>query len=80
MRKKYVCPACETNGESSCIETAAEPETAIDKGLAGPRLLAYIVTSKLAEYAPLCRLEDIFFARLGFEISRAISRRCSQPI
>ena len=40
------------------------------KGLAGPGLLAYIVTSKFADYLPLYRLEDIF-ARQGFEISRA---------
>jgi len=38
--------------------------------MAGPGLLAYIITSKFAEYTPLYRLEDIF-ARQGFEISRA---------
>ena len=70
VRKKYACPACEMNGDNPRIETAAKPATAIDKGLAGPGLLAYIVTSKFAEYAPLYRLEDIF-ARQGFEISRA---------
>ncbi|MHB1701301.1 MAG: IS66 family transposase [Acidobacteriaceae bacterium] len=70
VRKKYACPACETNGDNPRIATASKPESAIDKGLAGPGLLAYIVTSKFAEYAPLYRLEDIF-ARQGFEISRA---------
>jgi transposase len=70
VRKKYACVACEVNGENPRIETAAKPAAAIDKGLAGPGLLAYIVTSKFAEYAPLYRLEDIF-ARQGFEISRA---------
>src|SRR3984957_15795395 len=50
--------------------TAKSPETAIDKGLAGPGLLAYIVTSKYSDFLPLYRLEDIF-ARQGFEISRA---------
>jgi transposase len=70
VRKKYACPACENNGASPSIETAAKPETAIDKGLAGPGLLAYIVTSKFSDYLPLYRLEDIF-ARQGFEISRA---------
>jgi transposase len=64
LRKKYACPDCEN------IETAAKPETAIDKGLAGPGLLSYIVTSKFADYLPLYRLEDIF-ARQGFEVSRA---------
>jgi len=38
--------------------------------MAGPGLLAYIVTSKYSDYLPLYRLEDIF-ARQGFEISRA---------
>jgi len=31
---------------------AAKPETAIDKGMAGPGLLAYIATSKFADYLP----------------------------
>ncbi len=70
LRKKYACPACENNGAGPSIETAAKPETAIDKGLAGPGLLSYIVTSKFADYLPLYRLEDIF-ARQGFEVSRA---------
>ena len=70
VRKKYACPACENNGAGPSIEAAAKPETAIDKGLAGPGLLAYIVTSKFSDYLPLYRLEDIF-ARQGFEISRA---------
>src|ERR1700690_2986757 len=70
LRKKYACPGCESNGNNPQMETAAKPETAIDKGMAGPGLLAYIVTSKFADYLPLYRLEDIF-ARQGFEISRA---------
>jgi hypothetical protein len=56
--------------QSARMETAAKPETAIDKGMAGPGLLAYIVTSKFSDYLPLYRLEDIF-ERQGFEISRA---------
>jgi transposase len=70
LRKKYACPACDNNGAGANIETAAKPEAAIDKGLAGPGLLAYIVTSKFSDYMPLYRLEDIF-ERQGFEISRA---------
>lgn len=70
LRKKYACTACENSGGTPSIETAAKPEAAIDKGLAGPGLLAYIVTSKFSDYLPLYRLEDIF-ARQGFEISRA---------
>jgi transposase len=70
VRKKYACAGCEANGENPQIKAAAKPETAIDKGMAGPGLLAYIVTSKFSEYLPLYRLEDIF-ERQGFEISRA---------
>jgi transposase len=70
VRKNYACTSCETNGENPSIQAAPKPETAIDKGLAGPGLLAYIVTSKYSDYLPLYRLEDIF-ARQCFEISRA---------
>jgi transposase len=70
VRKKYACPDCERNGNNPQMETAAKPEMAIDKGMAGPGLLAYIVTSKFSDYLPLYRLEDIF-ERQGFEISRA---------
>jgi transposase len=70
VRKKYACVACEHNGENPRMETAAKPEAAIEKGLAGPGLLAYIATSKFSEYLPFYRLEDVF-ARQGFEISRA---------
>lgn len=70
VRRKYACPDCERNGSAPHIAAAVKPETAIDKGLAGPGLLAYIVTSKFSDYLPLYRLEDIF-ARQGFEVSRA---------
>lgn len=70
VRKKYACPQCEKQGESPQITAAPKPEAVIDKGLAGPGLLAYIVTSKFSDYLPLYRLEDIF-ERQGFEISRA---------
>jgi transposase len=70
VRMKYACAGCEDNGHNPQIETAAKPETAIDKGMAGPGLLAYIATSKFSDYTPLYRLEDVF-QRQGFEISRA---------
>jgi transposase len=70
VRKKYACASCESAGENPQIEVAAKAETAIEKGFAGPGLLAFIVTSKFADYLPLYRLEDIF-ERQGFEISRA---------
>jgi transposase len=70
VRKKYACAKCEASAANPQIEAAAKPETAIEKGLAGPGLLAFIVTSKFSEYLPLYRLENLF-ARQGFEISRA---------
>jgi transposase len=70
VRRKYACAGCESNGNNPQMETAAKPEMAIDKGMAGPGLLAYIATSKFSDYVPLYRLEDIF-ERQGFEISRA---------
>jgi transposase len=70
VRKKYACVGCESSGNNPQMETAAKPEMAIDKGMAGPGLLAFIATSKFADYLPLYRLEDIF-ERQGFEISRA---------
>jgi transposase len=70
VRKKYACLGCESAGENPKMEVAAKPEAAIEKGMAGPGLLAYIVTSKFSDYLPLYRLEDIF-ERQGFEISRA---------
>ena len=49
---------------------ADKPAQPIDKGMAGPGLLAYVVTSKYADYLPLYRLKSIF-ERNGFEINRA---------
>jgi transposase len=70
VRKKYACAKCEGSGEAPQIAVAARAESAIDKGMAGPGLLAYLVASKFSDYLPLYRLEDIF-ERQGFEISRA---------
>ena len=70
VRKKYACGSCEASAEGPQIQVAARAESPIARGLAGPGLLAYIVTSKFSDYLPLYRLEEIF-ARQGFEIARA---------
>jgi transposase len=70
VRKKYACGSCEASAEGPQIQVAARAESPIERGLAGPGLLAYIVTSKFSDYLPLYRLEEIF-ARQGFEIARA---------
>jgi len=69
VRLKYACTHCEQNAQPPQIELADKPSQPIDKGMAGPGLLAYIVTSKFADFLPLYRLENIF-ARSGFEIDR----------
>lgn len=70
VRFKYACKHCEQNAENPNIALADKPTQPIDKGMAGPGLLAYLVTSKYADYLPLYRLESIF-QRNGLEISRA---------
>ena len=70
IRKKYACGHCESEGKGAQIAVAEKPESPIEKGMAGPGLLAYIVTSKYSDYLPLYRLENVF-ERIGCEISRA---------
>lgn len=70
VRKKYACAGCDAEGENPRIQSADKPAAAIDKGLPGPGLLSYIVTSKFSAYLPLYRLEEIF-KRQGFEIARS---------
>ena len=60
IRHKYACSQCDHDGYNPNIATAAKPPQPIDKGLPGPSLLAYIVTSKLGDHLPLYRLERIF--------------------
>jgi transposase len=67
---KYACKHCERNAENPRITLAEKPGQPIDKGMAGPGLLAYVITSKYADYLPLYRLQNIF-ERNGFEIDRA---------
>jgi transposase len=70
IRHKYACARCEHEGYDPNITVAAKPAQPIEKGLPGPSLLAYVVTSKLGDHLPLYRLESIF-ARQGVEIARS---------
>ena len=70
IRHKYACQQCEQSGEKPNIATAAKPPQPIDKGLAGPGLLAYVITSKLGDHLPLYRLEHIF-ARQKVHVARS---------
>jgi transposase len=64
VRFLYGCQDCEET-----ITIAEKPPQPIDKGLAGPGLLAQVVTSKYGDHLPLYRLEGIF-DRLGVSLSR----------
>lgn len=64
-RIKYACKACQ---EKPLI--APPPDKVIDKGLAGPGLLAWVAVSKFADHQPLYRQEAIF-ERHGLEIARS---------
>jgi len=64
VRHKYACKPCnqgcvKCDGKAN-IDIAEKPIQPIEKGLAGPGLLAYVITSKLADHLPLYRLERIF--------------------
>ena len=51
------CPRCDGNAH---IDMADKPHQPIERGLAGPGLLAYAITSKLADHLPLYRIQQIF--------------------
>jgi transposase len=70
IRHKYACRQCDAAGNSPQIVAAAKPAQPIDKGLAGPGLLAYVAVSKYADHLPLYRLENIF-ARQQVEVARS---------
>jgi len=75
IRHKYACPHCNSGKCQKCdgngqVAIAAKAAEGVDKCLAGPGLLAYVVTSKLADHLPLYRLEQIF-ARQDVSLNRS---------
>jgi transposase len=62
--------ACQDEDCAANMVTAPKPPQPIDKGLAGPGMLAFVATSKLAEHLPLNRLEDVT-CRYGIHIARS---------
>jgi transposase len=61
--QKYACP------KGCTVVTAEKPAAPIEKGLAGPGLLAQVAVSKFGDHLPLNRQGSIF-ARQGVELSR----------
>jgi transposase len=64
VRPKFACTGCER-----VVEAAAPPRT-IERGLAGPALLAHVLVAKYADHCPLFRQSEIY-ARQGVEIGRS---------
>jgi transposase len=71
---KYACKKC--SGE---IATASKPYQPIDKGVAGPGLLAKITTDKFWLHLPLYRQEQVFDS-LGIPINRSSMSRWLKEI
>ncbi len=64
VRPKFACNGCER------VVEAAAPSRPIERGLAGPGLLAHVLVSKFADHLPLYRQSEIY-ARQGVEIERS---------
>ena len=64
MRPKFACAACER------VVEAPAPSRPIERGLAGPALLAHVLVSKYCDHQPLYRQSEIY-ARQGVEIERS---------
>jgi transposase len=69
VQARYACRAGEAAAQPAQMERAPKPAAPFERGMAGPGLLAYIVTSKFHDFLPLYRLERIL-GRLGYEITR----------
>jgi transposase len=67
---KYACPHCEGEAHNPQIELAPKPPEAIEKCMAGPGLLAYVIVGKYSDHLPLHRLEKIL-ARHDIDIARS---------
>jgi transposase len=64
VRPKFTCTGCDR------VVEAPAPSRPIERGLAGPSLLAHVIVSKYADHLPLYRQSEIY-ARQGVEISRS---------
>ncbi len=65
VRSKLACASCDT------IVQAPAPTRPIERGMAGPGLLAHVLVGKYADHLPLYRQAEIF-AREGVALDRAL--------
>jgi transposase len=71
VRKKYV----HVTDPDRAPVLAALPEKLLERGVAGPGLLAHILVSKYADHLPLYRQEQIFAQRFKINLPRATLAR-----
>jgi len=64
VRPKFACARCER------VVEAPAPVRPIERGLAGPALLAHVLVSKYADHQPLYRQSEIY-AREGVDLDRS---------
>jgi transposase len=64
VRPKFACKQCER------IVEAPAPSRTIERGLAGPGLIAHVLVSKYADHCPLFRQSEIY-AREGVDLDRS---------
>lgn len=65
VRRKLACVKCDT------IVQAPAPSRPIERGMAGPGLLAHIIAGKYCDHLPLYRQSEIY-ARQGVELDRTL--------
>jgi transposase len=68
IRRKKACACCDH------IVQAPAPSRPIERGIAGPGLLAHILVSKFADHQPLYR-QSAIYARDGVELDRSTMAR-----
>ena len=64
VRPKFACKRCER------VVEAPAPSRTIERGLAGPGLLAHVLVAKYADHCPLFRQSEIY-AREGVDLDRS---------
>jgi len=64
VRPKFACNQCEH------VVEASAPSRTIERGLAGPGLLAHVLVAKYADHCPLYRQSEIY-AREGVDLDRS---------
>lgn len=67
---RHVRPACSCR-KCEAMTQARMPELPIPRGLAGPGLLAHVITAKFCDHLPLYRQAEIF-ARAGVDLDRGL--------